>query len=98
LGFIKAYGPDPHHVFAFMSNATTVSAENSGGIYKEEDKPKALVVQLLPSSSRMVYYKASHLSPLHTKPASIGLLEVQEESLKKEHIERFEIPMKEGGL
>ncbi|KAL5426046.1 hypothetical protein PMIN06_012975 [Paraphaeosphaeria minitans] len=96
LGFLKALGPNPYHVFCF--NSTTGSKEGIDQTSSKKDDANLLVVQLLSPGSEMVYYKASHQYPLKVKPASIGLLEVQKESLEKGHIERLEVTMKDGGL
>ena len=65
---------------------------------KGKDKVKALIVQLLPRNSTMVFYKRSHLYFLRPELAKIGLLQVPPESLEREDIKPCKVTMKDGGL
>lgn len=97
LGLLKAFGPNPSLVVSFLNNTTEEEKKEIGRESKGKDELKVLVVQLLSSNSRMVFYKRSHLHPLRAKPARIGLLDVPQNSLERDGIEPFEVNMKRGG-
>jgi len=59
---------------------------------------KVLVAHYLSPNSEVVYFKASHRYPLKAGPASIGMLQIQKESLRNDNINNFEVKMNEGGL
>ncbi|KAF2175647.1 hypothetical protein K469DRAFT_55505 [Zopfia rhizophila CBS 207.26] len=98
LGLLKAFGLSPSLVFSFLNNTTNELNEDTEGVNKGKDKVKVLVVQLLSSDFRMVFYKRSHLHPLRAKLVRIGLLDVPQESLERDEIKPFEVKTKEGGL
>ncbi|KAI9765873.1 MAG: hypothetical protein M1839_005289 [Geoglossum umbratile] len=85
LGLFKAYSSDPRYVCSFLDPRKT-------------SKLHALIVQLWSSGSQAVFYKHSHLQSQVRKVAANGLLEIPQDQLSKDTIERVEVEMKEGGL
>jgi len=63
-----------------------------------EPKLQVIVVQLLGTGSKIVFYKNSHHTPLATRSASNGLLEVRREDLAVPAVEEIHKDMKDGGL
>lgn len=98
MGLLKVFGPKQDIVFTFLSNPSDESSEATDETNKGKDKVKALLVQLLPRNSTMVFYKRSHLHFLRAELAKIGLLQVPPESLEREGIKPCEVTMKGGGF
>lgn len=99
LGLLKAYRSNPSTVFAFLTNPSTESNIPSGYTNQGKDKVKILLVQLFEMESTVIFYKRSHLYPLKTKDAGIGLFDVNlENMLGRKDIKPFEVKMEGGGF
>lgn len=87
LGALKAFGRDPDHAYCTFRNPPS-----------EIRDPVALLVQLWPSDSHVMFHEGSHLRSLEVKPASTGWFEVSLEELRAKRVTSVEVSMKEGGL
>ncbi len=87
LGALKAFGRDPNHAYCTFRNPPL-----------EVRKPVALLVQLWPTNSKVVFHEGSHLHSLDVKPASTGWFQVSLEELKTKNVTSVELTMEEGGL
>ncbi|KAH7111259.1 hypothetical protein B0J11DRAFT_447619 [Dendryphion nanum] len=93
------YRSNPSTVFAFLTNPSTESNIPSGYTNQGKDKVKILLVQLFEMESTVIFYKRSHLYPLKTKDAGIGLFDVNlENMLGRKDIKPFEVKMEGGGF
>ncbi|KAL8645781.1 MAG: hypothetical protein Q9210_006520 [Variospora velana] len=87
LGALKAFGRDPNHAYCTFRNPPS-----------EVRKPVALLVQLWPTNSKVVFHEGLHLHSLDIKPASTGWFEVSLGELKTKNVTSVEVTMEEGGL
>ena len=87
LGGLKVVGPHPNHAYCTFRNPPSTVGD-----------PVALLVQLWPAGSKVVFYECSHLRSLNVETASTGWFGVSLEELQTKKVNPIELIMKDGGL